>query len=73
MYRTLSLWVAVALLAAALPSQAQKKPPDVKLPEGVELVRDVEYGKGGDRALRIHILRPKDTPKEPMPGSSTAY
>jgi acetyl esterase/lipase len=67
MYRKLSLFVVAVLLAAPLPSPAQKKPPEIKLPEGVELLRDVEYGKGGDRALKIHILRPKDTPREPMP------
>jgi acetyl esterase/lipase len=44
--------------------------PDVsaqKLPDGVEIVRDVEYGKGDDRPLRMHILHPKTLPKESMP------
>lgn len=31
------------------------------------LQRDVEYGKGGDRPLKMHILRPKVQPKEAMP------
>ena len=38
-----------------------------KTPDNVELIRDVEYGKGGGRALKLHILRPKETPKEAMP------
>jgi acetyl esterase/lipase len=38
-----------------------------KLPDGVELLRDVEYGKGGERALKLHILRPKEQPKAAMP------
>jgi acetyl esterase/lipase len=33
----------------------------------VEFVRDVEFGKGGERPLKLHILRPKMPPKEPMP------
>ncbi|OAI47511.1 hypothetical protein AYO44_09365 [Planctomycetaceae bacterium SCGC AG-212-F19] len=45
-------------------SAAQKVP---QLPDTVELVRDLEYGKGGDRALKLHILRPKSAPKEAMP------
>jgi acetyl esterase/lipase len=54
-----NIWV-VELPAAA----AQK---EARLPDGVELLRDVEFGKGGDRALKMHILRPKSLPKEPMP------
>jgi carboxylesterase type B len=38
-----------------------------KLPDNVELVKDVEYGKGGERALKMHIIRPKVAPKETMP------
>jgi len=33
----------------------------------IELLRDVEFGKGGDRPLKLHILRPKKPPAEPMP------
>src|SRR5262245_53951430 len=47
------------------PFGASKK--EFRLPEGVELLRDVEYGKGGKRALRLHILRPKKAPKDTMP------
>ena len=33
----------------------------------VVIQRDVEFGKGGDKHLRLNLLRPKKTPKEPMP------
>ena len=36
-------------------------------PGGVELLADVEYGQGGSRPLRMHILRPRLTPKERLP------
>jgi acetyl esterase/lipase len=45
-------------------ARAQKR---LRLPEGVELLRDVEYGTGGKRALKMHILRPKTPPKEALP------
>jgi acetyl esterase/lipase len=46
------------------PSIAQQPP---KVPGNVELLRNVAFGKGGDQVLRMHILRPKPLPKEPMP------
>jgi acetyl esterase/lipase len=33
----------------------------------VTFIRDVEYGKGGGHPLLMDIVRPKDTPKDPMP------
>jgi len=36
-------------------------------PPDVEVVRDVEFGKGGDRALKMHLVKPKSPPKDPMP------
>lgn len=62
-------WLMIGTLLAgwltAVPfGWAQKAVP---LPDRVELIRDVEYGKGGERPLKLHILRPKTTPKEPMP------
>src|SRR5689334_2884762 len=60
MKRALSACAAAALAVALLgsgPATAQKKdqpqkkqPPPFKAPEGVEVVRDVEYGRGGGRA-----------------------
>ena len=37
------------------------------LPVGVELARDVEVGRGGDRRLTMHILRPSPRPAAAMP------
>jgi acetyl esterase/lipase len=53
-------------LSAPLPAETIWKmmgaPPDV------ELMADVEYGEvAGGRALRMHILRPRATAKEPLP------
>src|SRR5262245_59158467 len=60
--------VAGVLLAGTFlsiqPSSAQKAP---AVPDTVELLKDVEFGKGGDRPLKLHILRPKSAPKEAMP------
>jgi acetyl esterase/lipase len=36
-------------------------------PSAVELLTDVEYGKGGNRPLKMHILRPRVMPKEKLP------
>jgi acetyl esterase/lipase/TolA-binding protein len=36
-------------------------------PSSVELLADIEYGMGGNRPLKMHILRPKELPKEPLP------
>jgi acetyl esterase/lipase len=33
----------------------------------VEVLSDVEYGKGGDVSLKMRVLRPKTLPKQPMP------
>lgn len=49
---------------APRPLRAQGGP---RVPEDVELVRDVEFGTGGGRPLRLHLLRPKAPPKETMP------
>ena len=46
-------------------ARAARRPP--RIPDTVEAERDVEYGKGGDRALRLDIYRPKTRPEKPMP------
>jgi len=33
----------------------------------VDIVRDVEFGKGGERTLKMHLVKPKTAPKDPMP------
>lgn len=67
MKRCLRLGFAVALasgLAGYAAGQDQKK---LAVPADVDLQRDVEYGKGGGRPLKMHILKPKTPPKGPMP------
>src|SRR5271156_5421766 len=52
-----------ALLAlSAGTSKAQQLP---KVPDDVEMLRNVEFGKGGNQRLTMHILRPKISPREP--------
>jgi acetyl esterase/lipase len=68
MRSALRLVLAGALLAGwsvTLPRGSAQKAPAV--PDNVEILRDVEYGKGGERALKMHILRPKVSPKQAMP------
>lgn len=56
--------IATLLLLISKPAQAQ---PDLRIPEDVELTRDVEFGKGGDRPLKLHLIAPKTKASEPMP------
>jgi acetyl esterase/lipase len=52
--------------AGAAKAAEKAKAPRV-IPDDLELIRDVEYGKGGDVSLKLDILRPKKAPAEPMP------
>ncbi len=63
-----------ALVAAE--EQAPSNPPAQKktkergktvIPPAVEVIRDVEYGRGGETRLALDIYRPKVLPKEPLP------
>lgn len=65
--RTSALFVLAALATVPATASAQKKDKPFRLPENVELVRDVEFGKGGGRPLTMHLLKPKQTSAEPMP------
>lgn len=60
--------LALAFLSCSLfgirSAAAQQAP---KVPEDVELLRNVEFGKGGKQTLTMHIVRPKVPPKGPMP------
>ncbi|MFN4178891.1 MAG: alpha/beta hydrolase fold domain-containing protein [Armatimonadota bacterium] len=38
-----------------------------QIPTDVEVLRDVPFGKGGERTLTMHIIRPKEKPEKPMP------
>lgn len=51
-------------LAICLPAIAQGQQ---RIPADVEVIRDVEYGNGGDVSLKLDIVRPKTQPKDPMP------
>jgi acetyl esterase/lipase len=64
--RAYSLTIACAVLFGLMidPSIAQQPP---KVPDNVELLRNVAFGKGGKQVLTMHILRPKTLPKDPMP------
>ena len=42
--------------------------PRIAVPEQVEVRRDVEFGRGGDRALRLDLYSPAGKPKGPRPG-----
>ncbi|MFN3193993.1 MAG: alpha/beta hydrolase fold domain-containing protein [Aureliella sp.] len=46
--------------------QRAKQAPQ-RLPDGVEVLRDVVFGKGGGRDLKMHIVLPENKPKEPCP------
>lgn len=63
--RCLKSTALLAVLFGSLPAGSAQQP--IQLPETVELLKDVEYGKGGERALKLHILRPKTAPKDAMP------
>lgn len=55
--------IAVILACAVGVAPAQQP----KVPDDVEFLRNVEFGKGGKLTLKMHIARPKTLPKEPMP------
>jgi acetyl esterase/lipase len=67
MYRSCVLCRAVPpilcliLLALSGPARAQNQQnPPFRLPEGVELKRDLVYGKGGSRDLKLDLFLPKE-------------
>src|SRR4051794_3006367 len=62
-------WLPLVVLTAlvSIPPPAHGQRPGPSVPPDVELIRDVEFGTGGGRPLRMHILRPKERPEEPMP------
>jgi len=55
----------LAVVTAGGSGFAQNGPKTV--PGDVELVSDVVFGKGGDRELKMHILKPKKATGESMP------
>ena len=55
------LWHAVGLLVATMLSAAPK------VPEGVELIRDLEYAQVKGISLKLDLYRPSAKPSAPMP------
>jgi len=61
--RTASALLALVLGIVAVSCTA-KAP---RLPADVEIVRGVEYGSGNGQPLKMHVVRPRTLPAEPMP------
>jgi len=72
-YRCLVFGVVLSALGAAFAAaadQPQRRPglsPERLAAAGVVLEHNVEYGRAGDRALHLDILRPKEPGKKPLP------
>ncbi len=66
MKRCVQLGLVVLLLAGPAAASGQEKAKLV-VPDDVVLQQDVEYGKGGGRPLKMHILKPKAAAAELMP------
>jgi acetyl esterase/lipase len=60
MNRSVALVVATLSWPLAAVYGQQKSPPEVRIPDNVVLEADLEYGRAGDRSLRLDLLRPKD-------------
>jgi len=61
-------YAAAAESAAPAATKAAEKAPRARVvPEGLEFMPDVVYGKGGGKDLKLDILRPKQAPADPMP------
>ncbi len=60
--------IAVGSLAWAQPPKGPAaKKPAFKLPETVVVEKDVEYGKAGERSLKLDIVRPRKPSEKPLP------
>jgi acetyl esterase/lipase len=57
--------ISLAVLVAWLSGTAIAQQPAV--PDKVKLMRNVEFGKGGNRALKMHVAHPKDLPEALLP------
>jgi acetyl esterase/lipase len=44
--------------------EAKVNLPAVEVPASVEQIKEIEYGKGGDRVLRLDLYRPRQRPAE---------
>lgn len=72
-YRCFALGLVCLVLAGAFAAAAEGAQPGAGLASaqlataGVVLQRDVEYGRAGDRALYLDILRPEKPAEKPLP------
>ena len=51
-------------------SPEMKRPPEPRhlpVPQGVEIIRDIVFGTGGGRPLKLHLVRPKDPGDDALP------
>jgi len=67
MTRSCWRWMISGAVLLALAVGLSKAQQPSGIPSDVEMLRNVEFGKGGTVKLAMHILRPKAAPKEPMP------
>ena len=49
------------------PKQPGPQRPAFRLPDSVVVEKDVEYGKAGQRSLKLDIVRPKKSSEKPLP------
>jgi acetyl esterase/lipase len=55
------------LMTGASAAETAAAAPALAIPADVEVIHDVEFGKGGDTTLKLHIVRPRPLPNDPMP------
>ncbi len=60
----LSALLVVGLARLTVEAQERRRR---RLPEGVETLRDIEYGKGGKTSLLLDLYRPADRGEDPLP------
>ena len=67
--KTLWLWVlcAIACFPGAGRGQERTAQRDFKLPDNVVLEADIEYGRAGERSLKLDLLRPRNQGGKQLP------
>lgn len=65
--KTIIGFLTLILVAVGLAGLWAASQQEVQLPGDVELIRNVEYGTGGGRPLKLDIVRPKKQPNKLMP------
>ena len=67
MNRICLLAVCLLICPSVVGHAQQKNAPEFKLPDNVVLEADLEYGRAGDRSLKLDLLRPKDQGGKVLP------